>query len=261
MSIGTTPEPIRMSLGSIVMTLPRIGTGRARTCITPASIDVGPVPTVRSSLFTHLHSHKEVCMEFPRSEADIAALAELVVQGLEQAADDFPSPPVPAPDLRAKITAVQEARAAAVNAESAFKEQHAHKDEVIEDLVDSLKANLKYAEFAVRDEPEKLSKLGWGLRRDGTPLQPPGEVRDIAIKAEGDNWVILQWKKPVDGGAPGVYRIQRRRDGTPWEDIGISTDLEELCSNQPEGVELYFRVFAVNKAGTGHPSATAAVVL
>lgn len=94
-------------------------------------------------------------MQFPRSEADIVALAELVVQGLEQAVDEFPSPPVPAPDLRAKIAAVQEVRAAAVSAESAFKEQHALKDEAIEDLADSLKANLKYAEFAV-------SKAGTG---------------------------------------------------------------------------------------------------
>jgi len=200
-------------------------------------------------------------MKFPRSEADIAALAELVVQGLEQGAEDFPSPPVPAPDLRGKMAVVQAARAAAVTAESAFKEQHALKDEAIEDLTDSLKANLKYAEYAVRDQPERLAKLGWGLRRDGTPLPPPGEVRDISIKAEGDTWVIIQWNKPVDGGAPGVYRIQRRQDGTPWEDIGISIDTEELCSDQPRGVELYFRVFAVNKAGTGQPSATVNLVL
>ena len=96
-------------------------------------------------------------MQFPRSEADIAALAQLVALGIEQAVDDFPSPPVPAPDLRAKMAAVQAARAAAVTAESAFKEQHAIKDEAIEDLTDSLKANLKYAEYAVRDQPEKLS--------------------------------------------------------------------------------------------------------
>jgi hypothetical protein len=200
-------------------------------------------------------------MEFPRTEARIAALAELVVQGLEQAPEDFPAPPVPPDELRIRMAAVQTARAAAVNAESAFKEQHAIKDEAIEELADSLKANLKYAEFAVRDQPEKLSKLGWSLRRDGTPLQPPGEVRNIAIGAEGDTWVILRWEKPVDGGPPGVYTIQRRQDGSRWEDIGISTDTEELVSNQERGVELYFRVFAVNKAGTGQPSATVAVVL
>lgn len=200
-------------------------------------------------------------MQFPRTEAEIAALAVVVAQGLEQAEEDFPAPPVPAADLRAKLEAVNAATGAAVAAETAFREQHAAKDDAVEDLADSLKADLKYAEFAVRDLPEKLSRLGWSTRRPGTPLQPPGEVRDMAIGAEGDTWVILRWNPPVDGGAPGVYKIQRRQDGSAWQDIGISTDTEELCSDQPRGVELHYRVFAVNKAGTGQPSATVTVVL
>jgi hypothetical protein len=200
-------------------------------------------------------------MQFPRTEAEIAALAVLVAQGLEEVAEDFPSPPVPAAELKAKLEAVNAASVAAVAAETASREQHAAKDEVLEDLADSLKADLKYAEYAVRDQPEKLSRLGWGTRRQGTPLQPPGEVRDMGIEAEGDTWVILRWKPPVDGGAPGVYKIQRRQDGTPWKDVGIATATEQLMSKQPRGVELYYRVFGVNRAGTGQPGATATVVL
>jgi hypothetical protein len=150
---------------------------------------------------------------------------------------------------------------ATVAAETAFREQHAVKDDALEDLVDSLKADLKYAEIAVRDDPEKLNALGWRARRDGSPLQPPGETRDISIVSEGDTWVILRWKPPVDGGAPGFYRIQRQREGRPWEDAGTSTATEQLMSNQPRGVELHYRVIAVNKAGTGQPSATVTVVL
>jgi hypothetical protein len=90
-----------------------------------------------------------------------AALAVVVAQGLEQAAEDFPAPPLPAADLRAKLEAVNAATGAAVAAETAFREQHAAKDDAVEDLADSLKADLKYAEFAVRDLPEKLSRLGW----------------------------------------------------------------------------------------------------
>ena len=41
--------------------------------------------------------------EFPRTEADTAALALVVIQGREQAAEDFPNPPVPAAELRAKL--------------------------------------------------------------------------------------------------------------------------------------------------------------
>ena len=200
-------------------------------------------------------------MQFPRTEADIAALAVLVAQGLEEAADDFPAPPVPAADLKAKLDAANAASVAAVAAETAFREQHAAKDETLEDLADSLKADLKYAEIAVRNEPEKLNALGWRARRDGSPLQPPGETRDIGIVSEGDTWVILRWKPPVDGGAPGFYRIQRRHKASSWDDAGTSTATEKLMSNQPRREELHYRVVAVNKAGTGQPSATVTVVL
>jgi hypothetical protein len=168
---------------------------------------------------------------FPRTEADIAALAVLVTDGLEQAAQDFPAPPVPA------------------------------EDEALEDLADSLKADLKYAEFAAREEPEKLSRLGWSTRRDGTPLQPPGETRDITIVSEGDTWAILRWKSPGNGGAPAFYRIQRRQEGAPWEDAGTTTNTEQLMSNQPRGAQLHYRVIAVNRAGDGPPSATVTLVL
>ena len=199
--------------------------------------------------------------QFPRTEAEIAALELVVIEGLEQAADAFPNPPVPAAELRAKLEAFNTANTGAIAADTAAEGQHAVKDDALADLAHSLRVDLKYGEFAARDEPEKLKRLGWSPRREGTPLQPPGEVRDIGIGGEGDTWVILRWKPPVDGGVPGVYKIQRKQEGSPWEDLGISTDTEELCSNQPRGVELYYRVFAVNKAGTGQPSATVTVVL
>ena len=40
---------------------------------------------------------------FPIAEPDVAALAALVADGLEQAAEDFPTPPVPATELRTKL--------------------------------------------------------------------------------------------------------------------------------------------------------------
>lgn len=199
---------------------------------------------------------------FPQTEPEIAALALLVTQGLGQATEDFPSPPVSPEELQTKLDAYNAARAATVVAETAFREQHSVKDDTLEELVDGVKANLRYAEVAVRDRPEKLSQLGWGARRSGSSLEVPGEVRDMSVRAEGDTWVVFDWKAPVNGGAVAAYTIQRRnRDGGSWEDVGTSVDAEELLSNQPRGVELDYRVLAVNKAGAGPPSATVTVVL
>jgi hypothetical protein len=92
-------------------------------------------------------------------------------------------------------------------------------------------------------------------------LPPPGETRDITIVSEGDTWAILRWKPPTDGGAPAFYRIQRRQEGAPWNDAGTATTTEQRMNDQPRGVELQYRVIAVNKAGAGPPSATVTLVL
>ncbi len=128
--------------------------------------------------------------QFPETESEIAALAALVADGLEHAAADFPTPPVPPAELQAKLDRYAQARAATVGAETAFREQHAMKDEALDDLVGSTRAVLKYAEFAVRDRPEKLSQLGWAQRRSGTALEAPGQVRNMR---RGRNPQGLRW--------------------------------------------------------------------
>ncbi len=82
---------------------------------------------------------------FPRTESDIAKLAGRVVDGLTNAAEDFPAPPVSSEELRGKLDAFQASDTATVAAETAFRNQHAEKDEVLEELVDALKADLRYA--------------------------------------------------------------------------------------------------------------------
>jgi hypothetical protein len=198
---------------------------------------------------------------FPESEPEIAALARLLVQGLGQATEDFPAPPVPAEELQAKLDAYHATAAATVVAETALREQHAAKDRALEELVDDMKANLKYAEVAVRDQPEKLSQLGWGPRRSARPLKQPGEVRDIRIVSEGDTWVILSWNPPVDGGPVGAYKIQRKQQDGDWTDVATSVETTELLTNQPRRVEFDYRVIGLNRAGAGQPSATVTVVL
>ena len=185
-------------------------------------------------------------MQFPEREADIAALALLLAQGLEQAPEDFPAPPVPPAELRVQLDRFNTALAASVGADSALREQYAAKDQALVALKDAMKANLRYAEVEVRGQPEKLSGLGWGGRHGASNLEPPGEVRDIAVRTEGDTWLVLDWRPPVDGGLAAAYQVQRRKLGGSWEDVATAVDNDCLLSHQPRAVEFDLRVVAVN---------------
>jgi hypothetical protein len=72
-------------------------------------------------------------LDAPRDRAGLfrASLFAKYAEGLVKAAEDFPTPPVPATDLRAKLDTYEQTRAATVVAETAFREQHAIKDEAV----------------------------------------------------------------------------------------------------------------------------------
>jgi len=198
---------------------------------------------------------------FPKSEAKIAQLAEKMASGLAVATDTFPSPPVPAPELRAKLDDYHEKTAALTQSRAEARIRRVDKNRALKTLKDSMRANLRYAEIMARRHPEYLIQIGWRVRRPRTAIKAPGEVRDIAIRNEGDTWVLLTWDAPDEGGEVAAYQIQRRKPRGRWEDEATSIDRVELLREQPRGVELEFRVLAMNKGGTGSPSATVTAVL
>lgn len=198
---------------------------------------------------------------FPKAEQEIAHLAQQIADGLGHAADVFPSPPVPPAELKAQLDDYQEKNAALARSRAEAKIRRVDKNTALKTLKDSMRANLRYAEVMARRHPEQLTQLGWRPRRPRTPLKPPGEVRNITIRDEGDTWVLLTWEPPVEGGEVVVYRIQRRQPGGEWVDVATSIDRLELLRDQPRGVDLEFRVFGMNRAGTGGPSATVTAVL
>ena len=73
--------------------------------------------------------------------------------------------------------------------------------------------------------------------------------------------MFLTWEAPDEGGEVAVYQIQRRQPRGEWGDVATSIDRVELLRDQPRGVELDFRVLAMNRGGTGGPSATVKAVL
>jgi len=199
---------------------------------------------------------------FPRTEAEVIALAQSMVSGLTDNAAVYPAPPVAPLDLTALVTAYTTAKNAAIAAQAAAEDATATKDDALEDLADAMKDDIRYAENTVDFDDDKLKLIGWAGKAAPTPLAIPGQARLLEAPRQGDGWVFLDWKAPVDGGAPAAYRVMRReRPAGPWEDVATAVITEATLVEQPRTKELEYRIIAVNKAGEGEPSNTAMVVL
>jgi len=199
---------------------------------------------------------------FPIAEAEIIALAQAMESGLADNAAVYPAPPVAPADLTALISAYTTAKNAAIAAQAAAEDATTSKDEALEDLADAMKSDIRYAENTVDFDDDKLKLIGWAGRKERTPLAPPGQARLLEAPKQGEGWVFLDWKSPIDGGAPAAYKVMRReRPEGPWQEVATAVISEATLVEQPRGKELEYRIIAVNKAGDGEPSNTAMVVL
>lgn len=199
---------------------------------------------------------------FPDREADIKALAQSVVTGLTANAADFPAPPVPPADLQALLNAFIVLGDEQVAAQAAAEQITVTKRSALDALIRAMRTDLRYAEDAVNRDDAKLTALGWGAKAAPTALRPPGQALALEAPRQGEGWVYLDWKEPVDGGAVAAYRIERRKrpDGD-WTLVAMALVSEATLSNQERGKDWEYRVIAVNKAGDGVPSNTVEAVV
>ena len=84
---------------------------------------------------------------------------------------------------------------------------------------------------------------------------PPGTPGDVMAEPKGPRSIEVSWSAPSDGGTPTGYRIDRSTDGNEWfthVENTRSTDTEYLDEMKVmPGMRYYYRVFAINSAGTG----------
>ena len=199
---------------------------------------------------------------FPRREADVAALASQIVTGLTENAEDFPSPPRSVDELQASLDAYIRLLETAVVAEGAAAEAYDGKDDALLSLTEDMKLVLSYAENTAKKDPAKLTALGWEGRKQASTPQPPGQAGALEVKREGPGWVFLDWKRPSDGGVVAAYHVQVSAHGAgQWEDVSTCFDTMAVLTSQERGVELSYRVVAVNRVGEGVPSNTVTAVL
>ncbi len=199
---------------------------------------------------------------FPDREADVASLAKRLISGLRENTEDFPSPPHGAEELEAILDAYEVSYDAAVLAQGAATEAVDVKGEALQTLTERMKVVLRYAEDAVKFDRGKLKNLGWNGRKTRSELEVPGQASTLEAKREGPAWVLLEWKKPVDGGRVAAYHVQMLRDGEKeWEDVTTCFERMTVLTDQERGVELEYRIVSANKAGRGVPSNAVKVVL
>ena len=199
---------------------------------------------------------------FPKAEAEIAALSQAMVSGLTANAATYPAPPVLPAALTTLVSAYTTAKNTAIAAVAAAEAATASKDDALENLTDAMKSDIRYAENKVDYDDDKLKLIGWAGKKNPTPLAIPGQARLLEAPKQGDGWVFLDWKAPVDGGTPSAYRVTRRaRPAGAWEDVATAVISEATLVEQPKGKELEYCIIAVNKAGDGEASNTAMVVL
>ena len=199
---------------------------------------------------------------FPRKESDVAALASQMITGLKEHAEEFPAPPRSVEQLEASLSEYRGMLEAAVIASAAASEAYEDKTEALETLVEDMKLVLGYAENTMKNDPTKLKNLGWDGRKDPSSPQPPGQVRALEVKREGPGWIYLDWKRPIEGGVIAAYHVQvGHSELGEWKVVSTCFDTMAVLMGQERGVELYYRVVAVNRTGEGLPSNTVTALL
>ena len=203
--------------------------------------------------------------EFPQRENDIIALAQAIVRGLRNSPDLLPAPVVSPDELEAVSEEFRQAALTAAETRTAAKAATKRKREVLQRLKRAMRRVLRHAESATAWDGKKLKLIGWGARRPGKRLQPPGQVTHLRIFEEGRDWIALDWNPPSKETGTGrvrAYRVERTRSGkNEWAPEGLAIEPSIMLKNQERGVEWQYRVIAVNREGEGMESNVETAVL
>jgi hypothetical protein len=150
-----------------------------------------------------------------------------MITGLTENPGIYVAPQVPPLELQGVLDSLITLGDACVAARAAAEQATVTKDAGREELTDAMKANLRYAEDTVDYDDAQLTLLGWAGLAAPTPLQPPGQVRNLEMPRQGADWIFLDWKKPAEGGPVASYKIERRERPTgDWVLTSLALDSE-----------------------------------
>jgi hypothetical protein len=202
----------------------------------------------------------------PSKEADILALARQMIAGYQTHGADFPG--ISWGLLNAKRTIYANARKAQIDARSRLKLATENKNASLDTLRELMKNCLKKSAVDVAGDPDKLQYIGWGPKAPPVSVDPPGQPRNLVALTQGIDSVTLDWKSPApgSGGPVRTYIIEQRNqpqggDFSDWQPVDTSLETKATLTGQQRGIQLEYRVKAINTGGQSPPSNTVAVVL
>ena len=102
---------------------------------------------------------------FPKAEGDVIILANEMVGGLTTGTATYPEPPIEPTDLNMLNNTFKNAQNALTAAQAAVEQAGDVKLTALENLIDAMKKDIKYAETTVGNDDAKLKIIGWGARR------------------------------------------------------------------------------------------------
>uniref|UniRef100_A0A8C4S356 Titin n=1 Tax=Erpetoichthys calabaricus TaxID=27687 RepID=A0A8C4S356_ERPCA len=91
------------------------------------------------------------------------------------------------------------------------------------------------------------------------PIDPPGEPTKLKVVDSTKSSITLEWVKPVYDGGSNItgYVVEKREQGEEdWTMISSKGEIrttEYVVSHLKPGINYFFRVSALNCAGTGEP--------
>jgi hypothetical protein len=198
---------------------------------------------------------------FPQDEQSTIVLATDVSEGIERNPATFPNPPVKAAEMKTDLAAYHAKQGDIQAAEAKLRLEIQEKNLIYGRIRNATRRNVNYGEDVAQGDEAILDLINWGNRADPQRLQAPGQCRVLEIIGQGDGWVRLDWKEPVDGGEVASYKIQRSEDGSKFVDAGASVESIAALFEQPTGKKLFYRVAAINRAGEGLASNTVSLSL
>ena len=202
--------------------------------------------------------------KFPKSEADIFTLGLAMLNGYSLHMADFPSVDVGV--LSVVFNNFMSSTGGYLEAHAKAKLATEAKNASSKVLVESMKKCLKKSEVDAADSPEKLALIGWGPKAAAQTIEAPSAPVSLRAAGQGKGTIRLLWKNPSGGGAVRNYNIQRREqltegDYSSWSIVASALETEIDLTNQPQGIELEYRIKAVNTGCESMPSNTVPVVL